>query len=155
MPPPLPLDHPQSLGTYETRAAARKAVDFLGRRGFPVQNVAIVGTDLKHVERMTVGLTAGRAAAAGAAAIGWIGLLLGILLWLFGPATGRGSSLTVLVPIGLGALFGAALGVAAYLFHGGPRVPAPAGHVVPTRYELVCDHRIAVQARELLAQQLV
>lgn len=152
---PLPLDYPQPLGAYESRAAAQHAVDFLTRRGFPVENVAIVGTDLKHVERMAVGITAGRAAAAGAAAIAWLGLLLGILLWLFGSADGRGSSLTVLVPIALGALFGAALGVAAYLFTGGPRVPAPAGHVVPTRYELVCDHRIAVQARELLAQQLV
>ncbi|MCW2568021.1 MAG: rane protein [Mycobacterium sp.] len=155
MPMPLPLDYPQPLGTYESRAAARHDVEFLARRGFPVENVAIVGTDLKHVERMTAGVTAGRATAAGAAAIAWLGLLLGILLWLFGPADGRGSSLTVLVPIALGAPFGAALGLAAYLFTGGPRVPASAGHVIPTRYELVCDHRIAAQARELLAQQLV
>jgi hypothetical protein len=155
VPPPLPLDYPQSLGTYETRAQARRAVEFLARRGFAVENVAIVGTDLKHIERTSIGLTAGRAAAAGAAAVAWLGLLLGILLWLFGPADGRGSSLTVLVPIGLGAPFGAALGLAAYLFTVGPGAPAPAGTVVPTRYELVCDHRIAVQARDLLAQQLV
>jgi hypothetical protein len=149
------LDYPQSLGTYETRAEAQRTVDFLGRRGFPVENVAIVGTDLKHIERMTVGVTAGRAAAAGAAAIAWLGLLLGILLWIFGSADGRGSSFTVLVPIALGAPFGATLGLAAYLFTGGPRVRAVAGHVIPTRYELVCDHRIASNARELLAQQLV
>jgi hypothetical protein len=155
VPPPLPLDYPQTLGAYESRTAAQHAVDFLARRGFPVENVAIVGTDLRHVERMTIGVTAGRAAAAGAAAIAWLGLLLGILLWLFGAAEGRGSSLTVLVPIALGAAFGAALGLAAYLFTGGPRVRAPAGHVIPTRYEVVCDHRIARDARELLAQQLV
>jgi hypothetical protein len=155
VPTPLPLDYPQRLGTYETRAEAQRAVDYLARRGFRIENVAVVGTDLTHVERMTRGVTAGRAAAAGAAAIAWIGLLLGILLWLFGPSTARGSSLTVLVPIWLGALFGAALGLFAYLVTRGTRVPAPTGTVVPTRYALVCDHRVAATARELLAQQLV
>jgi hypothetical protein len=149
---PLPLDYPQPLGTYESRAAARHDVEFLARRGFPVENVAIVGTDLKHVERMTAGVTAGRATAAGAAAIAWLGLLLGILLWLFGNANGRGSLLTLLGPIVLGALFGAAFGAAGYAATGGRRDFTSVSTIIATRYEVMSEHRVAQQARDLLAQ---
>ena len=74
------LEYPQSLGVYDDYAAAQKAVDFLSDEGFPVQNVLIVGTDLRQVERVTGRLTTGRVAGAGAASGAWLGLLIGMFV---------------------------------------------------------------------------
>lgn len=49
----LELEYPQSVGVYETYAEAQKVVDFLADSRFPVQNLAIVGTELRSVERVT------------------------------------------------------------------------------------------------------
>jgi hypothetical protein len=46
------LKFPQSVGIYQTYADAQKAVDYLADERFDVQNLAIVGTDLKSVERV-------------------------------------------------------------------------------------------------------
>ena len=39
------LEFPQSVGIYNTYADAQKAVDYLSDEKFPVQNLAIVGTE--------------------------------------------------------------------------------------------------------------
>ena len=40
------------MGIYTTYAEAQKAVDYLADEHFDVQNLAIVGTDLKSIERV-------------------------------------------------------------------------------------------------------
>ena len=45
------LRFPQSVGIYQTYADAQKAVDYLADERFDVQNLAIVGTDLKSVSQ--------------------------------------------------------------------------------------------------------
>ena len=49
----LSLEYPMSLGRYDTYDKAQKAVDYLSDHEFPVQNVLIVGTDLKQLERVS------------------------------------------------------------------------------------------------------
>jgi hypothetical protein len=155
VPTTTPLEYPQTLATYETYEAAQRAVDHLSDRGFPVQNLAIVGTDLKQFERVTGRLTYPRAMAAGAASGAWFGLLIGILMWLFGATDGRGSALTVLIPIVLGGVFGAAFGAAGYAATGGRRDFTSVSSVIATRYEVVCEHRVAAEARDLLAHLMM
>ena len=46
------LQFPQSVGIFSSYADAQKAVDYLADEKFEVQNLAIVGTDLKSVERV-------------------------------------------------------------------------------------------------------
>lgn len=60
------LEYAMSLGVYEHYPAAQHAVDYLADEGFPVQNVEIVGTELRSVERVTGRITRGKIAAAGA-----------------------------------------------------------------------------------------
>ena len=62
----LDLDYPQSLAVYDTYEQAQRAVDHLSDEEFPVENLLIVGTDLKRIERVTGRLTWGRVALAGA-----------------------------------------------------------------------------------------
>mgnify|MGYP006111902719 CR=1 FL=1 len=51
--PDFSLQYPQSLGVFDQYADAQKAVDFLSDEHFPVENIAIVGTELRQVERVT------------------------------------------------------------------------------------------------------
>ena len=79
----LALQYPMSLGRYSTYEEAQKAVDYLSDHEFAVENVLIVGTDLKQLERVTGRLTTPRVIIAGAASGAWLGLLVGLLLGIF------------------------------------------------------------------------
>ena len=46
------LDYPQRVGSYGTYEEAQAAVDFLSDSKFAVENLMIVGTNLKSVERV-------------------------------------------------------------------------------------------------------
>ena len=72
-----------SLGRYEKYEEAQKAVDYLSTTSSPVQNVLIVGTDLKQLERVTGRLTRGRVAMGGLLSGMWLGLFVGMIFALF------------------------------------------------------------------------
>jgi hypothetical protein len=80
----LDLEFPASLGVYERYEQAQHVVDYLSDSKFEVQRVAIVGTELKSVERVTGRLTRGRVAVASAVSGAWSGLLIGLAFTLFG-----------------------------------------------------------------------
>lgn len=60
------LEYPRSVGVYDDYLQAQRVVDYLSDQQFPVQNIALVGTDLKSVERVTGRLTRAKAATPGA-----------------------------------------------------------------------------------------
>ncbi|MDN6762726.1 general stress protein, partial [Acidipropionibacterium jensenii] len=49
----LQLDYPQSVIVVDDYQTAQKIVDHLSDQEFPVENLCIVGTDLRTVERVT------------------------------------------------------------------------------------------------------
>ena len=61
----MPLGGVQ-VGSYDNYQQAQRAVDFLSDEKFPVENVTIIGSDLRMVERVTGRLSWGRAIGAGA-----------------------------------------------------------------------------------------
>jgi hypothetical protein len=144
------LKYPQSLGTYDDYADAQRAVDFLSDEGFPVQNVLIVGTDLKQVERVTGRLTTPRVLTAGAASGAWLGLLVGLLLGIF--VKGGAYFATVLTGVMLGILFGAVWALIGYLATRGQRDFSSISKVIPGRYEVLTEHNLLAQGQELLAK---
>jgi hypothetical protein len=115
---PLPSGPRVTIGTFDDYPSAQKAVDHLSDRGFPVEHVAIVGTDLRLVERVLGRMTTARAAGAGALSGAWLGLLIGILLSIF---TSSGWLVVVLFEILFGALWGAIFGAVAHAMTGGRR----------------------------------
>ncbi len=146
---PLTLKFPMSVGVYDEYAQAQKAVDHLSDRSFPVQNLMIVGTDLKQVERVTGRLTTGRVALGGAASGAWIGLFVGLIFSLFG----EDNVLGVIVSTALfGALFGLVMALVAYAMTRGQRDFTSVTQVVATKYELLVEHKHAEEARRLLAE---
>ena len=78
----MPLGGVQ-VGSYDSYEQAQAAVDYLSDEKFPVENVTIIGSDLRMVEKVTGRLTWGRALAAGAAGGAWWGLFVGLLLGIF------------------------------------------------------------------------
>lgn len=144
------LDYPLSLGVYEQYGKAQQAVDFLADKNFPVQNVEIVGTELRSIERVTGRLTRGKVALAGVLSGLWIGLFVGIAFSLFGA---RNQLELIVTTIGLGAVFGLAWSQLGYsaVTRGGSRDFSSISQVVATKYEVLVEHKHADRARELLA----
>jgi hypothetical protein len=146
---PLKLEYPQSLAVYDDYAAAQKAVDFLSDQHFPVEQCMIVGTDLKRIERITGRLTTGRVALGGLVSGVWLGLFVGLIFALF---TSEGALVTIVSTMLIGALFGVIWALVGYAATRGQRDFSSVTSVVATRYEVLVEHKVAAQARELLAQ---
>lgn len=138
------------VATYGTYAEAQRAVDHLSDAGFPVENAAIVGLDLRTVERVIGRLTNVRAAAAGAASGAWFGLFIGLLVGLF--TSGPEWIGLMIGGLLIGAFWGAVFGFFAHWATRGQRDFASASRIVADRYELRVTDAQAVRARELLSQ---
>jgi heat induced stress protein YflT len=146
---PLKLAFPQSLAIYDDYAAAQKAVDHLADHKFPVEQCMIVGTDLKRIERITGRLTTGRVAMGGVLSGLWLGLFVGLVLSFFSD----GGALAIFVSTMLiGALFGVIWALLGYALTRDQRDFQSVTQVVATRYEVLVEHKVAAQARELLAK---
>jgi hypothetical protein len=147
----LELAYPMSLGTYEDYRQAQRVVDYLSDRDFPVQNVAIVGTELRSVERVTGRLTRGKLAMGGALSGLWMGLFVGIAFSLF---SHPGSELALLLgtPL-LGALFGLIWSQLGFrmVTRSGARDFSSVSQLIATRYEVLVEHHLAAEAHQVLA----
>jgi len=147
--PGLSLEYPMSLGVYDQYTQAQRVVDYLSDHQFPVQNTAIVGTELKSVERVTGRITRGKVAAASAISGAWMGLFIGLAFALFGTGNQLGFVISVVI---FGAIFGliwSQIGFNA-VTRGGTRDFSSVTQVIATKYEVLVEHKFAEQARELL-----
>jgi hypothetical protein len=137
-----------TVATFDSYEAAQAAVDQLSDDGFPVENLDIVGSDLRLVERVTGRLTKGKAAAAGAASGAWFGLFIGLLVGLFtkGPAW-LGLILGGLV---IGAVWGAVAGYVGHAATGGRRDFSSQKTLVAMRYDVIARGGTVEQAKQML-----
>jgi hypothetical protein len=150
-PPQQPVQSRPLLASYRTYEEAQRSVDYLSDQKFPVENLGIVGNDLKIAETVLGRLTYGRAAAGGIASGAWFGLFVGLLLGLF--AGSRYSWLAIMLA-GLlyGAVFGALFGLGAFALTGGRRDFTSRKQIVATTYDVVCTWGKLDAAKALLAQ---
>ena len=79
-----------TVASYSAYEEAQAAVDRLSDEGFPVENLDIVGSGLRLVERVTGRLTMARATAAGAAS-GACSACSSAFLWACSPGGRPGS----------------------------------------------------------------
>lgn len=144
------LEYPQSVGIYVTYDEAQRAVDHLADSNFPVANLAIVGTDLKLMERVTGRRTWATVLSQGAMSGVSTGLMVGLFMLVLFPSENFLAQLLLALAIGvtIGLLF-AGLG---YAMSRGRRDFTSVSQTVANKYEILCEHKVAGQARELLAQ---
>ncbi|WP_392508281.1 general stress protein [Naumannella halotolerans] len=144
------LEFPQSVGVYDKYEQAQKAVDFLADKKFAVQNLAIVGTELRSIERVLSRKSWGSVIQQGILSGISTGLLVGLVMVIFGePAQLLAILLTAL---GIGIVIGLIFAVITYAMSGGQRDFNSVSQIVATKYEVLSEHKVAQQARDLLAE---
>jgi hypothetical protein len=139
-----------TVASYTSYEEAQRAVDRLSDERFPVENIEIVGSGLRLVERVTGRLTRARAAAAGAASGAWFGLFIGLLVGLF--STGPTWIGLILGGLLIGAAWGAIFGFAGHAATRGRRDFSSAQTLTATRYDIIARGGTATQARSILQQ---
>jgi hypothetical protein len=135
--------------TYPDYPSAQRAVDFLADQNFPVEHTAIIGTDLRLVEKVLGRLTIGRAALAGASGGAWFGLLIGLLFGIF---TTYNWFAVVLTGLAFGAIWGAIFGAVAHAATRGRRDFTSVSTLQAREYAVSVDAEHAEQARQLLTR---
>lgn len=143
----MPLEYPQSVAVYATYAEAQKAVDHLADNGFPVQNLCIVGTDLKQVERVLGRRTWGSVIAGGVVSGLGTGLLFALVLSFL---PGYSMSSALVFGLAMGVMMGLLSAVMAQAATRGQRDFASVQAIVATRYEVLAEHKVIDQARQML-----
>ena len=138
-----------SVGTYPDYASAQRAVDHLSDNKFPVERVAIVGTDLRIVENVLGRLTVGRAALAGFASGAWFGLFIGVVLTFFSPTINWGFFLAAIL---IGAAFGMLFRLVSYGISRRSRDFESVNQVLASNYQVLVDPELVDQARDALAK---
>jgi hypothetical protein len=141
-----PPTRKQTLGHYRSYELAQADVDKLADHKFPVEHVAIVGSDLRLVELVTGRWTAGRATLDGAATGAWFGILVGLVFWIVSPwALGAVVSGAI-----LGLAFGAIFGVVSHGLTGDQRDFASTSRIEAARYDVLVDEAYLNEAIAVL-----
>jgi hypothetical protein len=146
----MPLGGVQ-VGSYDSYEQAQAAVDYLSDEKFAVENVTIIGSDLRQIEKVTGRLTWGRVLIAGAAGGAWWGLFVGLLLGIFS-TSGTAWFGSVLGGLAIGLVFGLAFGAMGYAATRGRRDFTSTSQIVAGRYDVMCNPAHAEEARAMLAR---
>ena len=142
------LEYPQSVGVYNTYDEAQKVVDFLADARFPVENLCIVGTELRSVERV-LGRRSWRTVVGQGVQSGVsTGLMIALLMWLFVPT--ENPLLLALYALGIGIVVGIGMAALGYWMSQGKRDFTSVSQTIATKYEVLAEHKVAGNARELL-----
>ncbi|MDJ0355619.1 general stress protein [Paenarthrobacter sp. PH39-S1] len=142
-----------TVGSYTSYLDAQKAVDYLADQKFPVQQVSIVGNDLKMVERVTGKLSYPRVALSGALTGAWFGLFVGVLLSFFASSSATGGGyFSMMTSILMGAAFWMLFGIASYAMQRGKRDFTSTSQVLASSYDVIVGVEVSSEARRLLSQ---
>ncbi|MGO2062957.1 general stress protein [Leucobacter sp. UCMA 4100] len=146
MTPVIPMG--EIISTYDTYQNAQHAVDTLARADFPVNQVAIVGDDIRSVERVTGKVTWGRVALMGALSGMYLGLFLSLILLIVQPGAQFAGIFVSAIAIGAG--FGMLFGLFTHGINRNRRDFASVMQLVAGRYDLVTEPELVHQARQTL-----
>ena len=144
------LQFPRSVGIFNSYADAQKAVDYLADERFPVQNLAIVGTELKSVERVLGRRSWSTVLSQGVSSGVSTGLLVGLVMLIFAKPPSVAVMLVTCLAIGIA--IGLTFAAVGYAMTRGKRDFTSVTQTVATKYEVLCEHKVAAQAREMLNQ---
>lgn len=147
------LSQTAAVASFPTYGGAADAVARLGGTGFPIEQITIVGCDLRLIEEVTGRMNINRAAGLGAISGAWFGALVSALVGIF---AGSFSAFLALLLWGivLGAVFGAGLGMLGYISIDRSRGFTSDRLVVAGRYDLHAPPRHADRLRsEVLAHR--
>jgi hypothetical protein len=141
----------QVVGKFTEYAEAVAFVETLINHGFPAGAVAIVGKDLRTVERVRGKMTYGRVALSGAMTGSWLGLIVGLFLGGSTDASaspGVGSTFSsVLIGAGIGML----INLLRFSLARNKRGFVSQSAVIASKYEVQVPANLADQADKAIA----
>jgi hypothetical protein len=149
---PASLPKGQVIGKFTDYAEAVAFVDVLINHGFPAGAVAIVGKDLRSVERVRGKMTYGRIALSGAITGSWLGLIAGLF---FGGSTDPNASPVVgstFSSVLIGAGIGMLINILRFSLARSKRAFVSQSSVVASKYEVQVPGDLADQAEKAVAE---
>ncbi|MCD1268705.1 hypothetical protein B5M43_007570 [Microbacterium sp. MEC084] len=146
---PISTPARELLARYDDYASAQAAVDRLSDAEFPVEEVSIIGWNVRIEEQVTGRMTLARAAGYGAASGAWFGLLIGLILGIFAPVL---FLLWLLIAAtGLGALWGALFGLVGHALWRGKRDFSSVKNLAAEHWDVMVNPAHLDRARTLLS----
>ncbi len=152
----LTVPNGEVIADFPEYAAAVDFVDQLIRHDFPAPMVAIVGSDLRTVERVRGKLSYGRVAFQGLVTGSWLGLLISLFIQ---PTAASGTTAaasavgsTTLAAVFIGAGIGMLINVLRFSFTRNRHEFSSASAVVAAKYEVVVPHPLVEQAQKAVAE---
>jgi hypothetical protein len=150
----IPTGH--VLGEYSSHAEASEAVAKLVAADFPPREIAIVGLDLKLVERIRGRLGYGRIALSGAIAGSWIGMLFAVLFGVGLTNTSEGDANFSIEQFVSAIVVGIGLGIIANVLRFSLSSAKPSylssSYPVAQRYQVIVPSERAAEASRLVQQ---
>jgi hypothetical protein len=140
----------ETVGSFNNYAAAVDCVDQLIRHDFPAPMVAIVGSDLRTVERVKGKLSYGRVAIQGLITGSWLGLIVSFFVPT-GTTTAAGSGVSSLAAIVIGAGIGMLVNIVRFSVTRKRHEFTSGSAVVAASYDVVVPHPLADQAKKAIA----
>lgn len=146
------LEGSTTVGSYPAYGEAERAVDMLSDQGFPVDQLAIVGQDLRSVEHVTGRKGYGEAATQSAAQGAFLGFFIGLVVGLFSIVDPLASALGLaLYGIVFGAVAGALLGLLTHWLSRGRRDFSSIRTIEADHFDVLATPDVAERARTTLS----
>lgn len=143
----------RTVAAFPTYEQAQYAVDALSDRRFPVDQLTIVGSNLRSIERVTGRRDFLRAAVDAALSGALIGALIGWLLGLFSLVEPLVSAiLLALWGVLIGGVVGALVGLIGHALTRGRRDFSSVSSVQADRYDIIASAAVADDAERELAE---
>jgi hypothetical protein len=149
----LPQEAPRvtawnTVASYASYVEAQAAVDRLVVAKFNVQDLEIVGSGLRTVERVTGPRNWNGTVLNGAVGGAWVGLFVGLLIGLF--RTGAAWGGLMFAGLCIGAAWGSLLAIGARWSTRGNHGYSSLSGIVATKYDVIALDQTADQARAAL-----
>ena len=143
----------RTVASFPSYEQAQYAVDALSDRRFPVEQLTIVGSNLRSVEQVTGRRDYLRAAVDGALSGAIVGALIGWLLGLFSLIEPLISAvLLALWGVVIGGVLGALIGLIGHALTRGRRDFSSVSSVQADRYDIIASPTTAEDAERELAE---
>jgi hypothetical protein len=142
----------QVIGKFTEYAEAVSFVEALINHGFPSGAIAIVGKDLRSVERVRGKMTYGRIAISGAMTGSWLGLIIGLFVSSSAPTDTNPTTGSMFSYVLIGAGIGMLINLLRFAIARNRRGFISQSSVVAGKYEVQVPSDLADQAERAIAE---
>lgn len=139
-----------TVATYRNYETAQQAINSLAEADIDISGMALVGSEVRVVERVMGKLTWRKVAMAGAMRGLTFGLFLGIVFWLLVPEAG----IAILAMPVLGIAFGMLLSIVTHTFTRKNRQYQSVQQLIPASFDLIAPREVAAAAMHKLGPQV-